>query len=104
MAEYFALCAHLPISASPESTAQSEGINAEDDPAASPARESLPCTGAERVDIQGSLKALVKLYASTVDLLREKRERELLTEALNDLGDLHVSNIDKGYPQQVTLH
>lgn len=47
--------------------------------------------GAPAVDIDKSLKAVLKLYGRAVDVLRDKQERELLTEALCDLGDLHVS-------------
>lgn len=41
--------------------------------------------------IEQSHKAVLKLYGRTVGVLRDKRERELLTEALCDIGDLHVS-------------
>lgn len=52
--------------------------------------------GAPTVDLDKSLKAVLKLYGRAVDVLRDKQERELLTEALCDLGDLHVSeNTDK---------
>lgn len=37
------------------------------------------------------LKTVLKLYGRAVEVLREKRERELLTESLCDLGDLYVS-------------
>lgn len=43
------------------------------------------------VDLEKSLKGTLKLYGRAVDVLRQKRERELLTEALCDMGDLHVS-------------
>lgn len=42
------------------------------------------------VDLEKSLKGTLKLYGRAVDVLRQKRERELLTEALCDMGDLHV--------------
>lgn len=42
-------------------------------------------------EIDQSHKAVLKLYGRTVGVLREKRERELLAEALCDVGDLHVS-------------
>lgn len=47
--------------------------------------------GVPAVDLDKSLKAVLKLYGRAVDVLRDKQERELLTEALCDLGDLHVS-------------
>ena len=40
--------------------------------------------------MEKSLKGTLKLYGRAVDVLRQKRERELLTEALCDMGDLHV--------------
>lgn len=43
------------------------------------------------VDLEKSLKGTLKLYGRAVDVLRQKRERELLAEALCDMGDLHVS-------------
>lgn len=43
------------------------------------------------VDLEKSLKGTLKLYGRAVDVLRQKRERDLLTEALCDMGDLHVS-------------
>lgn len=58
--------------------------------ALSPRGRGTPFAAAEGVDLDRSLKALVKAYGRAVDVLREKRERELLVEALNDLGDLHV--------------
>lgn len=104
MAEYLALCGPLATSASPESTSQPEGIHAEDDPTVLRAQGSVSYAKAERVDVEGSLKALVRVYGRTVDILREKRERELLTEALSDLGDLHVSKLDNGYSARHKLH
>lgn len=41
--------------------------------------------------IESSQKAVLKVYGRAVDVLRDKRERELLAEALCDVGDLHVS-------------
>lgn len=49
---------------------------------------------AEAADLQlvsVSREAVLKLYGRAVDVLRDKRERELLAEALVDMGDLHVS-------------
>lgn len=49
--------------------------------------------GGERggVDVEMSFKGLLRVYRRAIHLLTEKRERFLLTEALGDLGDLHVS-------------
>lgn len=41
--------------------------------------------------VERSQKEVLKLYKRAVDILRDKRERELLAEALCDVGDLHVS-------------
>lgn len=41
--------------------------------------------------VDKSQKDVLKLYKRAVDVLRDKRERELLAEALCDVGDLHVS-------------
>ncbi|CAM9135050.1 unnamed protein product [Scytosiphon promiscuus] len=40
--------------------------------------------------IKGSEKNVLRLYKRAVDVLRDKRERELLAEALCDMGDLHA--------------
>lgn len=48
--------------------------------------------------IDKSQKAVLKLYGRAVDVLREKRERELLAEALCDVGDLHVSEQSAACP------
>lgn len=45
----------------------------------------------DRDAIAKSQKEVLKLYGRAVDVLRDKRERELLAEALCDVGDLHVS-------------
>lgn len=42
-------------------------------------------------DADLTLKALMRVYRRALGLLREKREKYMLAEALNDLGDLHVS-------------
>lgn len=46
-------------------------------------------------EIEQSHKAVLKLYGRTVNVLRDKRERELLAEALCDVGDLHVSHYQR---------
>eukprot|EP00752_Nemacystus_decipiens_P012187 g10805.t1 len=46
---------------------------------------------ASREEIEQSHKTVLKLYGRTVEVLRDKRERELLAEALCDVGDLHDS-------------
>ncbi|CAM9209213.1 unnamed protein product [Ectocarpus sp. 4 AP-2014] len=40
--------------------------------------------------IEKSKSAVLKVYGRAAGVLRDKRERELLTEALCDMGDLHV--------------
>eukprot|EP00903_Cladosiphon_okamuranus_P012352 g11581.t1 len=41
-------------------------------------------------DIEQSHQTVLRLYGRTVEVLRDKRERELLAEALCDVGDLHA--------------
>ncbi|CAM9352028.1 unnamed protein product, partial [Ectocarpus sp. 13 AM-2016] len=40
--------------------------------------------------VEKSESAVLKVYGRAVGVLRDKRERELLTEALSDMGDLHA--------------
>lgn len=46
----------------------------------------------DKIDLGKSFNVVVQLYGRAVSILRDRRERELLAEALCDLGDLHVSN------------
>lgn len=91
LAEYFAIYPPPPTPTLSESALRTEGQDPEDNEIVPTPRAPVSSANAEVVDIDGSLNALVKMYARVVDVLRERRERELLTEALNDLGDLHVS-------------
>ncbi|CAN0183838.1 unnamed protein product, partial [Pylaiella littoralis] len=73
------------------------------EPSASPElSDDVPDNGTHGVDDPGAMeivdrdaiaksqKEVLKLYGRAVDVLRDKRERELLAEALCDVGDLHV--------------
>ena len=57
-----------------------------------PPQETLHGDSSDGVDLKKSLNAVLQLYRRAVDILREKRERELLAAALCDLGALEVSN------------
>lgn len=92
LTEYLALI-------SPKSTAEcerSEIRNGGDDEATVPRGGGAMHQDGSRgaIDFDESLKAVLKLYGRAVGVLRDKRERELLTEALCDLGDLHVRTWD----------
>lgn len=94
LAEYLALLSPSPESEPSPTATEREGATKGGEgeaPAFSGQEQGHGTVGAVPVDLEKSLKAVMKLYGRAVGVLRDKQERELLTEALCDMGDLHVS-------------